>query len=335
MLLATNITREIPTPAVAIAASSFVLLLAACGSGGDEQPSGNASITNANNYKASGTLNVPHVTTAPGADLNVCWPSLTQDILCHEVAPKDDILATTFLRIPNMTEKEITAQFTTGTFDAGVVDLYVMFKVAWEPGATCAPLSKFKLGGKVMEPATDYVVDAKYKYLLLFAASEAAGEGTKSLVFLDPTEGSTITQVDAPNGCPDVLSFDADLTTPQPVNIPAQGPYVIEWSKLTQDGLGKPVTFLTIDSLIVAFYATPMTVAELEAKALDYDRIATVLYQVPIVDGATSVDLTLAKTSDGTPFTDFSRTDGFWAVGLLCSTCQIPAPIAVAILNPT
>jgi hypothetical protein len=87
---------------------------------------------------------------------------------------------------------------------------------------------------------------------------------------------------------------------------------------------------------MVGFYA--MSVADLQAKALDYDRVATLLYQVPIVDGATSTDLALAKTSDGRAFSGFAPpdgADGFWAVGLLCGSCQIPAPIAVAILNPT
>ena len=87
---------------------------------------------------------------------------------------------------------------------------------------------------------------------------------------------------------------------------------------------------------MVGFYA--MSRAELEKKALNYREVATELYEIPIVDGATTVDLALAKTSDGKTFSGFTApngADGFWAVGLVCSSCQIPAPIAVAILNPT
>jgi hypothetical protein len=319
-------------------AAAFVLVLGtsslagACGGGSSQATcSVNACLKDENNYTASGTLTVPHVATGAGADVNVCWSGITSDILCHDVAP-GQIVATTFLRIPDLTEAEITKRLTTGTFEQKLVNLYLTFWVAWEPGATCAVLSKFKFGSRMLIPAEDYLADPKYKYMLLFAASEVAGEQTRSMVFLDPTPGLVVAQVDGPNGCGD-LAFTADLTTPKPLSIPAAGPWLVDWSGLTKDGLGNTVTFATIDSLVVGYY--DMTVAGLEKKALDYDRIATVLYTVPIDAGATHVDLASATTSTGQPFTGFTAGTGFWAIGLRCSTCQLPAPIAVAIVNPT
>ena len=41
------------------------------------------------------------------------------------------------------------------------------------------------------------------------------------------------------------------------------------------------------------------------------------------------------KTDGGQAFTGFTDTDGLWVVALECSKCYLPAPIAVAVLNPT
>jgi hypothetical protein len=35
------------------------------------------------------------------------------------------------------------------------------------------------------------------------------------------------------------------------------------------------------------------------------------------------------------PFAGFSRNDGIWALGLLCTTCQNPAPVVLTILEPS
>ena len=54
-----------------------------------------------------------------------------------------------------------------------------------------------------------------------------------------------------------------------------------------------------------------------------------------LLSKATRVGIASAKDASGKPFAGFASSDGVWAVALMCSTCQVPAPIALAVLNPT
>lgn len=323
-----------------VASLMIPLLFAACGSGGgsDSGVTGNASIKNENNYTVTSKLTIPVVPTAPGADLTTCWTSLETDLLGHSVvAPDSNIESVNFLQVVKLTQEQIADQFATGTFDSGTsVKLVRSFRVADAPGSTCAALSAFHTGQAYLQPEDDYVVptDTNTNYLLLFAHGVVPGEGTKTMTFIAPTTGSDVNEVKAPEGAP-LLEFAADLNKPM-VNIPAAGPWVIEWSQLTRDGTGTDVIYQNIDSLLLGFYPD-MTVADLQAQALDYDRIPTAtIYHVAILDGARSVDLATAQTDAGQAFSGFGQTtDGIWAVALQCSGCYLPSPIAVVILNPS
>ena len=46
------------------------------------------------------------------------------------------------------------------------------------------------------------------------------------------------------------------------------------------------------------------------------------------------MDLAGAKDAGGVAFPGFTQTDGVWALALLCSTCQVPAPVALTIIHP-
>ena len=303
--------------------------------GSDAGVTSNAVIKNENNYTTTSKLTIPHVQTASGADLTVCWTTLATDLLGHAVNPAVDIDGVTFLQIINHTEDQIATEFAAGAFKTTSVKKYMDYRVdhTVTPASTCATLSTFKFGGVALAPDSDYITATDKKYMLLFAKGNTPGSGSKTMVFLDPVASSTNTTVNAPEGGT-ILQFAADLTTPPAVSIPVAGPWVVDWSQLTKDGAGGEVVFQKIDSLLLGHYEG--LVADLQASCLDYDRIAgSTLYQVPIVGGATNVDLATTKTAAGVAFTGFSPLSGVWAVGLLCSTCQVPAPVAISILNPS
>ena len=335
----TNSSTATNCPLADRAGSALLILpalLLACGSSpSTDGGTANANIKNENNYKSTDVLTIPEVVTAPGVDLHICWTTLSTDLLSHAVNPATDIDAVTFLQVGGLTEQQIATQFAASLFETNKVKLYKTFLIdhSVTPATTCADLSAFKLGGSGLTPAQDYVVSADTKYLLLFAQGVTPGVGSKSMVFLKPTAGASNTSVAAPEGS-SILSFTADLTSPQRVNIPAAGPYVIDWGQLTKDGLGNEVIYQKIDGLFLGYYEMPIT--DLQARCLDFDRIAASIYRVTIPTGATSVDLATAKTDKNEPFSGFAgRSSGFWGVALLCSACQSPAPVAVAILNPS
>jgi hypothetical protein len=171
--------------------------------------------------------------------------------------------------------------------------------------------------------------------MLLFATGTTLGAGTQSMMFLEPTAGVNTNSVAAGNGC-GILDFQADITTPTPVNIPIAGPWVVDWSQLQHDGLGNPVVPQEIDGLLVGYYAGA-TVATLQTNILNLETSATSLYQAAIPGGQKYMNLDSASIDGGLVFSGFTGLigTGVWAIGLLCSSCEVPAPIAVAILNPS
>jgi hypothetical protein len=299
---------------------------------GPKGPTGNVVLTDLNNYTSQSSLTIPSVQTASGVDLDICWTSITKDILCHDLTPTTDIDNVSFLQLLNLTEDQIAVKLAAGQLTTSYVKTYRDFHVDHSTGATCTKLSALSLSTSSVNPAQDYLASDTAKYMLLFSTGTTPGSGARTMLFLEPSAASTNTEVAAPDGC-GILQFAADLTTPAPVPIPVAGPWVVDWSQLTKDGAGNPVVFQNIDSLLVGFYQGK-TVADLQAQFLDIDRIATSLYKLAIPTGAKTADLANAETAAGEAFAGFTQQDGVWAVGLLCSTCQIPAPVALSILAP-
>jgi hypothetical protein len=75
-----------------------------------------------------------------------------------------------------------------------------------------------------------------------------------------------------------------------------------------------------------------MQVSDLQAQFLNIQTLANPLYQMST--SGESANLADAKDANGNAFSGFTSTSGTWALGLLCSTCQNPAPIALTILQP-
>jgi hypothetical protein len=308
--------------------------LSACGSSGPGSTPGNAHIKNENNYGVTSTLTIPVVPTAPGADLKVCWDKVTKDFMGHDVAPGGEfgIKAVHWGDITRLTEQQIQDKFSNGTFDSTkYLNLIRTFSLP-DSSTTCAQLSQFKNGATQMKPADEYVVSQGDKYMLLFTSSPVQGELVRSSLFIQPTDGSAVTSVDGVNGDGE-LQFSADFNKPK-VDIPKAGPFVIEWSQLTKDGVSVEVDQSRIDGLRLAFYPG-YDVAKLANDALMYDRIpGATFYKAEIATG-TSADLAATQTDSGQAFTGFTDASGLWIVALECSKCQFPAPVAVVILNLT
>jgi hypothetical protein len=304
------------------------------GNGGDgPSPPGNAHIKDENNYVVVSKLKIPIVPTAPMADLKVCWDKVTKDFMGHDVVPGGEfaIKAVHWGAISRLTEQQIEEMFGNGTFDSTKYLKLIRTYSVPDVSTSCAQLSEFKNGATAMSPATEYVVSQGTKYMLLFSSSPVQGELVRSSLFIQPTEGETETSVNAVNGDGE-LDFSAEFNRPK-VDIPAAGPFVIEWSQLTKDGVGSEVDFTKIDSLRLAFYPG-YDIDKLAQDALMYDRIAGATFYKTAIASGTSADLAVAKTDGGQAFAGFSDTGGLWIVALECSKCQLPAPVAAVILNP-
>lgn len=323
-----------------LAFSLGMALLAGCGGGGDEgdDPGDGGGdpadivLTDDNNYTAVSTLSIPKVMTEPSADLDICWSDLMKDIQCHDIDAAADIDAVAFLRIPNLTEEEIEEKLAAGTLAATEVKKYFDFRVG-DSESTCTTLGSFKVLNTTPIVLDEDFVEGEDKYLMLFSTGTTLGVGARAMTFVEPVSGEANTTVNAPSDC-EVLDFAADITTPAAVEAPADGPWVVDWSELTRDSTGNNVVFQNLDRLLVAFYAD-MTVAELQENFLDIEIMKTSLYEVAFPKGDRKADLADAREVDSDePFEGFDRTDGVWAIGLMCSTCQNPAPVFLSVVEP-
>jgi hypothetical protein len=304
----------------------------ACGSSGT--PTGNGAVGNvviedANNYSSTSGLNIPVVETKAASDLSISWDGITQDLLCHTAGSIDNVA---FLRIGNMSQAQVEDKLAKGQLTSNQVTTYREFHTA---GATSTMLSALSFGQPKLDPTTDYVVATGTQYLLLFAHGLTLGVGAQSMVFISPSATSNVTTVAAPNPCgsTNFLSFTANLST-MPVSIPTAGPWKIDWSQVTKDNFGAKLDFslTNLDKVEVGFFQGKQP-ADIQADFLNVEKNATSLYTYAVPAGQKYIDLMSTPTSGGA-FPGFASTDGTWAVAVLCTSCQVPAPVVFSILQP-
>jgi hypothetical protein len=327
-----------PCGATHIIARIFLLpLVASCGSsptpGAENTPVGNVVFKDANNYSATSVLTIPQVQTTPATDLKICWDGISTDLLCHSVTVASMINSVTFVQLINFSEAKVQVALGTGqdfTRNALMAGTYTI-----AAGETCANLSAFDLynsKGKI-NPALNYVAGSDKTYMLLFSQCTTVGMGAKSVLFLEPADGSQNTTVNAPVGC-GIVNFTPDIASPAQLSLPKGGPWVLDWSLLTKTGLGGKVNFASIDSLMLGYY-DGMTVAQIQSRFLDLQIMTTTTYTATLSKGQNHVDLGSAKDTTGVAFAGFTPTNSTWVAALLCSTCVNPAPVALTILNPS
>jgi hypothetical protein len=314
-----------------LAMAGALALVAGCGSDpvGDD-PGGPILLQDENNYRATGSLSLPMVETAPGADLDICWTDVATDVQCHKVVPEDDLDNVGFLRFLHLTEAQVQTKLTSGELRQSEVDGYVEFRT--DHVSTCTKLSQFSFFGTVLDVAAEYQETNDETYMLVFAKGTTPGVGARAMTFVKPKVSSTNTRVDAPSGC-GLLSLAVDLTSPARVPVSASGRWIVDWRNVTVDGQGNDVIYSTIDKLMVGFYQG-MTPADLQMRFFDIEVMATSLWDLPLTGGR-KADLSKARNrASGATFDSFSHGKGTWVLGLSCTSCQNPAPIVLVVLEP-
>lgn len=316
-----------------VGAGGLVLSLLAAACGSDKTPSSSSSedikILAENQYTSTASLEIPAVTTA-AADLTISWDALDKDLQCHDVSEPDGIRNLTLLRFEK-TEAEVAERLAGDPIAASeLYDVYYGYKTMGKDTST--KLSDFTTltGSKTLDVEQGYV-EGDITYLLIALSSEALGVGARSMTFLRPSADSVVDEVPIESGC-GILKFSAEFQ--QPVSVPKQGPWTVDWSDVGVDGQGRPTSFAGVDKLLVGFYPG-RDVKSIEDKIFDIEQDAAPLYELTLKSG-TSADLATARTRDsGEKFAGFAQDqDGTWLLALTCSTCQNPQPIVMTVLEP-
>ncbi|MBN1335391.1 MAG: hypothetical protein JXB39_05475 [Deltaproteobacteria bacterium] len=307
----------------------FLALSSACDDAGDG-PCATDTITlvDADNFSFTGLLDVPPYPTVDGADVEIFWDGVTDDIRCHEVDPTADVANVGIVRFPHLTEEDIEAGLATNHLLMSDQDGYVEFRP--QDGGTSALLSEFSFFGTAFDLAEDYL-STRGSYLLLVSSTTTPGVGALVLAFLAPTVGETQDEVHLDPGC-GVLDLEVDLASIEPVPVCRTGPWTADWSALTLDGQGNEIALDGVDSLMLGLYEDA-TVADLEEGFLDLETNATHLWTAPV--GSSQTSLHLADTTDleGQAFEGFEG-QGLWLLALRCSRCYNPAPLFLTFLEP-
>ena len=340
--LSTRSDRRVTTRAIRTAACFWIgVATVGCGNsdnskGGGAQTTANIVLRDENNYTSTASLTLPIQDTAQASDIDICWTDVTKDLQCHTVNPPADIDNVSLVRFLGLSQSEVQKTLISGELNLKDVDKFFEFPTTHQ--STCTILSTLKQIdlATAINVQQDYVEGTDYVYALIVSHGTTPGVGSLSMTFLNPTSQSTGLTVNVPRACDDngvsMLDFHADLHSAAPIAVPVEGPWVIDWSKITHDSQGR--LFDSVDNLLMGFYQGK-TVADLESHFFDVEIMATHLWQIDnLPTDKRTANLAYAQDSQGALFAGFQQQDGVWAIGLRCTTCQDPSPIFLAILDP-
>lgn len=326
-------------------ARSFLPLLAplllaqgllACGdkdgddSGASTLPPGSTTLlfTDANNYDYDATLVVDTIAVQAGADVEVCWDQLTQDLRGRPVVPTEiDLMR---LIAFSVTKEEVLASINDNSLSQS--DIRDFRELDQDGTISCANLSAFAIFGNEFAPETDFVVREGTWTWAITLWDEADGRlDILASIFLEPTPESDVTTVDITDSTGS-LDFLVDLHSADPLFAVADTPdTTFDWSGATTEASGQDFDPALGDRLLIGHVAGA-TVDSVEADFMTILESADALYRMDVA-GLTSADLSQAVERDsGAAFPGFDS-DGVWLLGVECTTCTSPTPVLLSVVE--
>ena len=305
--------------------------------GGVPVPADALMIADANNYSVTdenNSLMPPVIETAPG-DLDIYWDDLMVDMQCHPLNPSADIGMVSLLRFLGPDHEEAAELLTSGYLEMMDLGGYSDFET---DGVTQCKLSDLTNFGTPVNIDEQYAEDENRAYMIVWSNGTVPGRGARAMAFLRPVEGNPNTVVRAEDAC-GILTFEPVFG--QPLAVEA-GQTVLAWNNMKTDVLGNDLAKPLIDRVLLARYETE-TADDLAAGIFDLERNAEDMWEVMIDEETRNVDLTNMRHLDANLMPEEDDTfEGFdshpgtttWLFGLLCTTCQNPAPLVLTELVP-
>jgi hypothetical protein len=298
-------------------------------------------LTQEENYTFTSSLSmIPSYPLAEKSDINVCWGNITVDMQGHTVDPTKDINDVSLIQVNSSDQATVAGWLNAGTLGSSKVVLDHEYKP--KAGETCANLSQFNVVGQttLMNPTTDFIAKSDVSYLMVFATGTQIGFGARTILFVEPTSGASMSEIQATGDSHSFLTFNAVLaanTVPVPLNKPTQ---IVDWTAVKTDGQGAAIGKNDISSILVGFYQGKMP-ADLQTGFLNLEQLppatggATMSWEIKVPSGTTA-SLGNGTGRNGEPaFPGFTNDQaGTWILGMFCDTCQNPAPRIVTVLAP-
>jgi hypothetical protein len=282
-----------------------------------------------NNYRATSSLSIPIVDTAPGADLRICWSEVDSDLSCAAVDPEADIAAVEFIRFRGISEEEIAEVLSVGELEMSTLDAYLRYDT--DRQSSCTELSSLTNFGTPVDVGEEYVADPNRKYLFMVSRGAAPGAGVVSIVFARPTADSVNMTLNLQPGC-GLHKLEAEFG--EPVRFSYDTPWIVDYRNLTRDASGGVLNTNALEVLVLSFFAGA-TLSELEARVVELDSIATESFELDLTGaGIASLSDAISRET-GEAFAGFERPEsGIWLLRLACSTCFPAVTPVLAVLEP-
>jgi hypothetical protein len=281
---------------------------------------------NANNYTFEGVLNAPRIPLAALTDATVEWSGLDADLQCHDLDPIADVDNVGLMVFPYLTADEVEEGLAIDSLQQVDMGLYL----SHEPGeATQVTLSQLTFFGTAADIQTEFQAGSG-TWLVLLSTGTGVGVGSRMMAFIEPeVDGPTTATIT--DGC-SVLDYTVELEALTPLDVPLDGPWIVDWGGVTATGHGSPLLPTRVTSLKVARYDS-LSLPDLEARFLDLDSLASQTWSVAHPSGTTDDLAAMTSAVDGAPFPGFDA-DGTWLLALMCDSCPVPAPLALTVLRP-
>jgi hypothetical protein len=297
----------------------IALVLVGCG-----KSKSNLVLTDANNFDiANSDMAMARFQVEEGTDFCFDWSSMTTDIRGRPLDPAaiEQVLLVDFA----FPEDELISKI--------IDDNYVPQEGAlpWVfdnfEGRTEACASETTALGTPLPLATLAGGESR-TWLLSLATLPGGVVEVQQVMLIEPVTGAPGGVATFTDGLSSI-TIEADLGSPPLETQAGAGPYTLDWGELKKDVNGATWDSLIGDSLFIVNYDG--AIGDIEADFLLLDYHAAELYELD-VRGKTNALLDEATDVDGKAFPGFT-TAGTWIVGITCSTCISPVPLAIAVVE--
>ena len=263
-----------------------------------------------NNFDCTIDVDIFESPAAASTDVVFDWSGLTLDMLDQDFSPIEESSSALLVVFQGMTEEEIEDGIANDALSQSSVGLYV----TCEPTDARCALSDLALSGTDADVEQYFEADSGIWMVGVLSLQSDGSVQHRKLQFLTPTpQAPTLIEMADGQGSFDV---DADLESMEGIAVSEPFP-VLDWSGLTRNGVGNPLSLHKIDQLIISAYQE-----DLQNLSGDFIAIESYAEETWTVDvaGHTGVDLAEVEGFGGLDDTHL------WMIGLRCSTCLSPLP---------
>lgn len=284
------------------------------------------ALSDGDNFRLAGSLSLPSVEIRELSDVEISWADVTSDLSCQDFDPVEDVNWAYVFWFGNSTQDQVTELLSSGIDSMDLLTRLKLVSSVEVGSATSARLSEFGLFGAPSE-VDGLTAEGSGTWLVTISTGSDPLDGVRTAVFLEPSSTSAVDSVQLPDGC-GALEYAVDLQSASPV---ASGA-VVDWSDVSEDGLGNPLVLEDVSALRLAFY-DDSNAADVESQMLRGSLVPSTIWQADTL-GSTWIYLDQLEDEDGGPFEGFADTGGTWLLSLEGGGTFVPLPLFMAVVEP-